>query len=76
MLDQYFSRRSVLERLRTGLFGPYLNQLAGGLVEQGYSHDWIHTCLYASDKDRPDGQGTGADEAEPRQRHDDAIQGG
>lgn len=49
-MDQYFSRRSVLERLRTGLFGPYLNQLAGGLVEHGYSHDWIHTCLYASDK--------------------------
>jgi integrase len=50
MLDQYFTRRLVLERLRTGLFGPYLEHLAGGLVEQGYSHDWIRTCLYAGDK--------------------------
>jgi len=50
MLDQYFTRRCVLNRLRAGLFGPYLEQLADSLQQQGYSRTWIRTCLYASDK--------------------------
>jgi hypothetical protein len=32
------------------LFGPYLEQLADSLQQQGYSGTWIRTCLYASDK--------------------------
>lgn len=50
MLDQFFARRSVLNRLGAGLFGPYLEQLAGTLNQQGYSCTSIRTCLYASDK--------------------------
>lgn len=50
MLDQYFSRRCVLNRLRAGLFGPYLETLVDSLDQQGYSHSSICTCLYASDK--------------------------
>ncbi|MGB5830478.1 MAG: tyrosine-type recombinase/integrase [Thiohalocapsa sp.] len=50
MLDQYFTRRCVLSRLRAGLFGPYLEQLADSLQQRGYSRTWIRTCLYASDK--------------------------
>lgn len=39
MLDRYFTRRSVLERLQGGLFGPSLVPFAERLREQGYSHD-------------------------------------
>jgi hypothetical protein len=50
MLDHYFARRCALSRLRAGLFGPYLEPLADSLHRQGYSRNWIRTCLYASDK--------------------------
>jgi hypothetical protein len=50
MLSQYFTRRCVLSWLRAGLFGPYLEQLADSLHQQGYSRTEICTCLYASDK--------------------------
>lgn len=37
MLNQYFTRRCVLSRLRAGLFGPHLERLADSLQQQGYS---------------------------------------
>lgn len=50
MLDVLFTRRAVSERLRAGLFGPWLERFAEGLCKQGYSPNGIRTFVYASDK--------------------------
>lgn len=50
MLDQLFTRGCVLRRLQSGLFGPWLRQLADTLHQQGYALGTIRNYLYASDK--------------------------
>ena len=48
MIEHYFSRTSVLTRLRHGLWGPYLDELATVLHQQGYARDSIRHYLRAS----------------------------
>ena len=45
MIEHYFSRTSVLTRLRHGLLGPYLDELATTLQQQGYTRDSIRHYL-------------------------------
>ena len=44
MIEHYFSRTSVLTRLRYGLLGPYLDELVTTLQQQGYARDSIRHC--------------------------------
>jgi integrase/recombinase XerD len=50
MIEHYFSRTSVLTRLRHGLLGPYLDELATALHQQGYARDSIRHYLRACDQ--------------------------
>lgn len=50
MIEQYFSRTSVITRLRHGLLGPYLDDLATALHQQGYAWDSIRHYLRACDQ--------------------------
>jgi site-specific recombinase XerD len=50
MIEHYFSRTSVLTRLRHGLLGPYLDELATTLQQQGYARDSIRHYLRACDQ--------------------------
>src|SRR5262245_39160642 len=50
MIEHYFSRTSVLTRLRHGLLGPYLDELATTLQQQGYVRDSIRHYLRACDQ--------------------------
>jgi hypothetical protein len=49
-IEHYFSRTSVLTRLRHGLWGPYLDELATVLHQQGYARDSIRHYLRACDQ--------------------------
>ena len=50
MIEHCFSRTSVLTRLRQGLLGPYLDELATGLRQAGYARDSIRHYLRACDQ--------------------------
>ena len=50
MIEHYFSRTSVLTRLRYGLLGPYLDELVTTLQQQGYARDSIRHYLRACDQ--------------------------
>ncbi len=50
MLEHFFTRRSVLDRLQTGLFGSYLEPLANQLQQIGYAPTTIRNYLYSCDR--------------------------
>jgi integrase/recombinase XerD len=50
MIERYFSRTSIITRLRHGLLGPYLDDLATALHQQGYAWDSIRHYLRACDQ--------------------------
>ena len=50
MLEQFFSRPSVLNRLRTGLFGTHLEALADQLQQMGYAPATIRGYLDSYDR--------------------------
>ncbi len=50
MLNQLYTRRHVLSRLRAGLFGLYLELLVDALYQQGHTLNTIRNHLYAYDK--------------------------
>src|SRR5713101_4056983 len=50
MIEHCFSRTSVLTRLRQGLLGPYLDELATALHQAGYARDSIRHYLRACDQ--------------------------
>ncbi len=50
MLSCVFVRASVIARLKQNPLGPYLEQLATRLHEQGYAGSQIQACLRAGDK--------------------------
>jgi hypothetical protein len=50
MIEHYFSRTSVITRLRHGLLGPSLDDLATARHQQGYAWDSIRHYLRACDQ--------------------------
>ncbi len=50
MLEHFFARHSVCNRLRTGLFGLYLERLADQLQQIGYAPATIRNYLYSCDR--------------------------
>src|SRR5215471_8753139 len=48
-IETLFSRKAAA-RLRQGLFGPHLDDLASDLTEQHFSTDTIRRSLYAADR--------------------------
>lgn len=50
MVENYFSRTHVIERLRRGQLGPYLDDLATALHQQGYTRKTIRRYLWACER--------------------------
>jgi hypothetical protein len=50
MIEHCYSRTSVITRLRRGLLGPYLDDLATALHQQGYARDSIRHSLHACEQ--------------------------
>lgn len=50
MIEQYFSRTPVIDRLRLGPLGPYLDNLATALHQQGYTRHTIRRYLWSCDR--------------------------
>jgi integrase/recombinase XerD len=50
MIEHGFSRTSVITRLRRGPLGPYLDDLATALHQQGYARDSIRHSLHACEQ--------------------------
>jgi integrase/recombinase XerD len=50
MIEHYFSRTSVITRLRGGLLGSALDDLATALHQQGYARDSIRHSLHACEQ--------------------------
>jgi site-specific recombinase XerD len=48
MIETLFPRRDVAERLRQGLFGPYMDELGAYLTQQRFSTDTIRRSLSAA----------------------------